>query len=156
MKKNILFKTSSGNNYFFNLKSQVSFLLHPILNYLLELDNKGIDLNIWFANIDENCIKNDYIGLVSKEDIKYYLSKYEFMKVNGQLDEFNLEEIIEFKLNENQIKSYIANSLDVAFEVTEKCNLNCTYCVYGQIYEGYEVRENKNLSFEKAKNLLDF
>ena len=70
MKSNILYKTNSGNNYFFNQKNQCSFLLHPILIYLLGLDNKNVDLIKWFNNNKGNSIKITDVGYVSKNDIK--------------------------------------------------------------------------------------
>lgn len=44
----------------------------------------------------------------------------------------------------------------LVFEVTDACNLNCKYCGYSDLYQGYDRREDKYLSFEKAKSLLDY
>lgn len=43
------------------------------------------------------------------------------------------------------------------FEVTEKCNLTCKYCGLSErLYQKYDVREYRDLSFEKARLLIDY
>jgi uncharacterized protein len=44
----------------------------------------------------------------------------------------------------------------VLFEVTQKCNLKCKYCGYGELYSDYDPRVNLNLSFRKAKAFIDY
>ena len=48
----------------------------------------------------------------------------------------------------------LANTPQVTFEITEACNLNCTYCGYGKYYSDYDIREGKKLSSDKAILLL--
>ena len=38
--------------------------------------------------------------------------------------------------------------MEYVIHLTEKCNLNCTYC--------YEKKRNKDISFEDIKNLIDY
>lgn len=44
----------------------------------------------------------------------------------------------------------------LVFEVTDLCNLNCNYCGLSQLYEGYDIRNNKMLSLNQAKTLIDY
>ena len=55
-----------------------------------------------------------------------------------------------------KIKNYAANSKQILFEVTNLCNMSCLYCGYGGFYEGFDKRDGKNLSVQKAKNLVDY
>ncbi len=49
------------------------------------------------------------------------------------------------------------NTPDIVFELTESCNLNCTYCIYGEAYYSLNNhRRNSSLSMEIVKNVLDF
>ncbi len=42
-------------------------------------------------------------------------------------------------LTAGQIKSALANTPQITFEVTDACNLRCEYGTYGQLYAGYDV-----------------
>ena len=59
-------------------------------------------------------------------------------------------------LSANDIKYHLANTPQITFEITDACNLKCTYCGYGQFYSDYDTRENKRLPAEKAIILLDY
>jgi uncharacterized protein len=54
------------------------------------------------------------------------------------------------------IKEQIINLTQITFEVTDKCNLSCQYCAYGELYNDYDVRDNCNLKFDDAKTLIDY
>ena len=60
------------------------------------------------------------------------------------------------KIEENNIKRNLINLSQLVFEVTDVCNLNCRYCGYGELYEGYDLRGRGNLSLKKACNMLDY
>jgi predicted nucleic-acid-binding Zn-ribbon protein len=38
----------------------------------------------------------------------------------------------------------LANLSQLVFEVTDACNLKCKYCGYGEFYNDYDSRGNKN------------
>jgi uncharacterized protein len=59
-------------------------------------------------------------------------------------------------LSANDVKYHLANTPQITFEVTDACNLKCTYCGYGQFYSDYDARENKRLSPDKAIRLLNY
>lgn len=54
------------------------------------------------------------------------------------------------------IRRNLINLPQLVFEVTDACNLRCKYCGYSSLYEGYDKRENRKLSFAKAKCILDY
>ena len=60
------------------------------------------------------------------------------------------------RLNSSIKKEGLGNCCHIILEVTDACNLNCKYCGYGNYYDDYDKRRNKNLSFKKVKNLLNF
>lgn len=59
-------------------------------------------------------------------------------------------------LNKEVICNNIRNLTQVTFEVTDACNLQCKYCGYGELYEGYDTRECKTLPIEQAYSLLEY
>ena len=59
-------------------------------------------------------------------------------------------------ISAEQVKISLANTPQVTFEVTEKCNLTCEYCGYGELYCDYDIRENKDMDVDVAIKLLDY
>lgn len=52
------------------------------------------------------------------------------------------------------IKECFANTPQITFEITERCNLNCKYCGYGELYNNKSHKHNRNLSIDDAVCLL--
>lgn len=59
-------------------------------------------------------------------------------------------------LQAQNIERALANTPQITFEITDSCNLNCTYCAYGKFYSDYDKRENKRLPAKKAIMLLKY
>ena len=59
------------------------------------------------------------------------------------------------QLTAEMIQQQLENLKVLTFEVTDKCNLNCKYCTYGQVYQGHDERQGKNLDFSIARNMLN-
>ena len=59
-------------------------------------------------------------------------------------------------IGEKTVKDYLINLRQIVFEVTEKCNLNCTYCGLSDLYKKNIVRKNRDLPFIKAKLMIDY
>jgi uncharacterized protein len=54
------------------------------------------------------------------------------------------------------IEEMIYNLNQVVFEVTDKCNLRCKYCAYGEMYYDYDKRIGNNIPFVFIKNIMDY
>jgi uncharacterized protein len=54
------------------------------------------------------------------------------------------------------IISELRNLRQVVFEVTEKCNLNCKYCGYGELYNNYDNRKQQHLQIDKGVRIIDY
>lgn len=59
-------------------------------------------------------------------------------------------------ISSESIRSLLANTKQLTFEVTDACNLNCKYCGYGELYSDYDDRKNNMLGTERAIQLLDY
>jgi uncharacterized protein len=78
------------------------------------------------------------------------------LKQHGWFGKFITPGFLATRITESQVNRQIVSIRQILFEVTDSCNLNCTYCGYGDLYGDYDKRGNKNLSFSTAKRLLDF
>lgn len=94
------------------------------------------------------------IGNKNEEVDNYYYNKLEYLNSHNQLD--GVSDISFSSLTPEDVELQLANTPQVVFEVTDACNLKCTYCAYGEMYDGYDARENKELPIEKAIKLIDY
>lgn len=63
---------------------------------------------------------------------------------------------IAMELTGINIKEYLANTPQITFEVTEKCNLSCVYCGYGKLYLNKGERHDRSLTIKKALLFLEY
>lgn len=126
-----VFSLNDGNVYMQDIKNNLLLYLPPELHKCLNKENE-----------------------LTNED-NYYLRKYLFLKENLSSD-YSMMKNYSGKLSSALIKKNVVNTNQITFEVTDACNLNCTYCSYGSMYSGYDKRENKYLSWNVAKSLLDY
>ncbi len=60
------------------------------------------------------------------------------------------------ELNKESILQELVNLRQLVFEVTDDCNLACTYCGYGDLYGGYDARRASYMDFSDVKRLMDY
>jgi len=88
-------------------------------------------------------------------DIEYYEKKKIFLEKSNLLS----SKKISFRdIDRKEIEKSIYDTKRVIFEVTEKCNLNCVYCTFGELYNKNEkrIKEKRNLKKEDAIKLLEY
>lgn len=54
------------------------------------------------------------------------------------------------------IEDAIFNTHQIIFEVTDRCNLKCRYCGYGELYSNYDERLGEDMSFDTFKTLYNY
>lgn len=124
--------------------------------YLLKLAQKGVELEKWVEDLPDEGIEIEGHGTSNKEEIRYYYQKHLFFSKKNFFSEVNQEKKFNGMITGEQVHYLLSNVSQVVFEVTDACNLKCKYCGYGEYYENYDKRENKNLSIDKGKTLLDY
>lgn len=134
LKSNVIFESSNGNYYLQSNLNNSCVYLHPGL--------------LKAMNFDKNESEKSHQDL-------YYKKKCEFLKRFYPPDESYSKKMI-FKIDEQIVKRNLINIYQIVFEITDKCNLNCSYCGYGELYSGYDNRIDKNLSWDMAKQILDY
>lgn len=56
-------------------------------------------------------------------------------------------------LNGNNIAEYLANTPQITFEITERCNLSCVYCGYGKLYSNKDMRTRSHTDGFRKNNV---
>mgnify|MGYP000848840763 CR=1 FL=1 len=139
MRNPVFFKSNGGNQYFFETNKKLLHYCSDSLKEIIETNGKEF--------IQKNFNNSQ------KENYDFEL--YNNMKAQGyfiQQKRVNNDVLI----TRNHILDAISNINQLTFETTEKCNLNCKYCSYGNLYNDYSKRTNKDMSFDSAKVIIDY
>jgi len=147
----------NGNQYVYDLSGPRLLLCHPLLFHVVSLAKAGKDLAEWLSGLGPGPIDIPEVGRWPRSQIEYYCRKYQLLQENGYFREIDNEHRLGAELQARDVERYLANTKQVTFEVTERCNLNCEYCVYGKFYTaGKDRLKGRNLDFAVAKTALDY
>lgn len=151
----VLAQSVAGNNYLLsNLVKEILFI-HPVLRFIIEKQNQGLDIPSWLDSINDPIeIRTDL--KVGKEDIHYYYKYMQFLKASGYFGTIEKRNLKEKVLTPDMVENAFSGSGRIAFEVTEDCNLECSYCGLGELYYQDTPRTGKHLSFDTAKAVIDY
>lgn len=148
METTTLFCTSNKNNYLYDYLTQQIINIHPVMELIHSLNG---------------CVENSYFEIImkqypdlSEEDILFYIDKYYFLKKSGFWNKYTSEDSLSARLSSQMVENQIYNLNHVLFQVTSDCNLQCKYCCYGEFYKDSSSEVGKELSFEQAKNVIDY
>lgn len=146
---NLIIKTT--NTYLYSFKNKKIKIIHPILGKLIE--NNLINItNADFENIKEKC----KLAELTYHDFEYYINKLNILKREGYFEELDIEQILNQRITPELLEYNLANCNMVTFETTERCNLKCKYCGYGEFYNNYNKRSNKDIPINYAITTLNF
>ena len=127
MIESLFFKTENNNSYLYHDPLMLSLMVHPDLEKAYSKSE----------NVDP-----------------YYLKKCDYLRKHKF---FTKRKKVDFgTLDESTLIENITNTQQIVFETTDFCNLNCTYCSFGEVYEGFDVRNYKNINTDKAIKLLKY
>ena len=128
MIQSLIHTTDNNNSYIYDDQRRLSMLIHPELAKVHEKKMENIDT--------------------------YYLEKYTYLQ---KYNFFTRSKLIDFEeINESMVRDSIIQCSKVVFEVTDSCNLNCTYCGYGELYEVLDMRNSSNMKIRYAKKILKY
>jgi uncharacterized protein len=147
--KNINFPiySPSGNNYFLCGEKKHLLTLHPLCVYFYEICKKGYSVKREYLTLKDHEIIINNVKY-SPIELKYYYKKFIFLKRNKYFEEIQGYDKIHTCISAASIFESMANSNQILFEVTEKCNLKCYYCAYGELYNSNPMRKFENIDFE--------
>ncbi|MDR0575040.1 MAG: radical SAM peptide maturase [Tannerella sp.] len=127
MIQTFLYKSENGNLYIYDNQQRLSLLIHPEFEKVYEKS----------TNADP-----------------YYMKKYTYLRDNGFFVKSKLPDFM--PLEESMVKGNIIDTQQIVFETTDSCNLNCTYCALGKLYEGYDEKNGKKINTHYAINLIKY
>lgn len=153
---NMRVNSEKGNNYLIASAIPQLLLLHPISHYLLELPGKGINLEDWLNQLKEGDIEIEPGLKTNKQELKYYYNYLLFLEKNNYFKEIKTIEMTAARYNAKSVEYELANTIQIVFECTSTCGLQCKYCGYGDLYSINETRQTKKLDIAIAKKFFDY
>ena len=96
--------------------------IHPLIGYYYLADHNLYQV----FSFDSNNYSN--------EEQTYYWKKYQFYKTHKVFDQVDKDNMLIADINAEMVKSSVENTEQIAIELIQDCNLNCTYCIYGELY----------------------
>lgn len=139
---NLTVKTSHGHTYYLAEAWMQLFLLHPLLAFVKEA--------IEVRHIPEDALLEEtgdpfYQEGVryTKDELRYYIRKYHFLKAGGVFDTFPRAELLKEKITAADVDYALRYLKQVDIELTQFCNLKCKYCFYGELYQPAETRNHR-------------
>ena len=103
--------------------------------------------SIFFQTTNGNVLYEKLTNTIhsgEKEDLKVLQDKVELVKYNPQFESETLQE-----KRDETLEGLVLN-------VTESCNLNCSYCIFSGNYMGEHKHNPSKMDFETAKKGVDF
>jgi uncharacterized protein len=154
----LLIKSEKNNIYYFCQQYKQILLINPVLAFIIEMNFKGkkiINTNQIIFEA-QKALPCDEYQIILNSDISYYIDLFNILNKKGYFAK-EIEKDPEIRqYPPRMIEHFIANTEMISFEVTDKCNLSCFYCGYGEFYKGYDKRIGKNIDLVSAKALIDF
>jgi uncharacterized protein len=132
----MIINSKNKNSYYYDLPSRKMMLLHPELARVV--------------NEKTPCTAPEKPG----DD--YYTRKAAFLKEHGLLNPDCCRPIDFREITAPGIRDALANTPQVTFELTDRCNMQCKYCGYGSLYSAFDRRDYSNMPFQTAKAVIDY
>lgn len=148
MKSTIIFKSTKGNLYLYDFQKKEIKPCHPVIYLCSILDNNDSSETL------NRKVKDKCSAEYADEEIEYYCRKYVLYRNMGYFSSLIKEEFVKYKTKD--LVESIGNVNNIVFEVTDACNLNCKYCAYGSLYNDYDQRTNKKISFETIQGIFEY
>jgi len=127
MIQSIIHTTKNKNLYLYDDHHRLSMLVHPEFEKAFE---KSTDAD------------------------QYYVKKYAYLRDYRFFTKTKHPNFI--TLEESMIKESIIQTNQIVFETTDNCNLKCSYCAFGEYYEGFDARNFKKINTRNAITLLNY
>jgi uncharacterized protein len=135
MKSSFLVESKKKNIYLVNIDKKSILLIHPLIYSFLQKSN--------LASYDSN-------------DVDYYNRKLRYLKKHKLISETLNITLKPLAITAEKVEECIANTNQIVFETTERCNLKCKYCFYEELYDTREIKAQNHLTSNKMRKLIDY
>lgn len=136
MQSTFFIKSQRANTYLVNIQKKSILLVHPLI-----------------AAIHYGYTQS--LSSVSYADCNYYTRKLAYYRKHNLISESLELTSKPLEITPGIVEESIANTGQIVFETTERCNLRCKYCFYEDFYDTRTDRVSSHLPTEKAHKIID-
>ncbi|MCP5049611.1 MAG: radical SAM peptide maturase [bacterium] len=157
-----IFKTTNNNHYLYQSRENKVLFLHPLIHFFSGMEDRGLSAGEWIDKLDHpdnnegSSISIKDLGVFTIKEIRYYFKKYNLLKEKNVFSHIKDKPPLQRRLTPQDIENLVTRCKEVIFEVTKTCNLDCRYCIQGDLYQIHEKDQRTNIHRDKAKRLLDY
>ncbi|MDR2409133.1 MAG: radical SAM protein [Bacteroidales bacterium] len=147
------FQSKSGKNYVWDSRSneiiQISEILYDILDSENEVDFKN--------TVKKFTTKHSETSIQTAVSALYHLKQRGFLCDQNILKETPKIKGVLLKGKEYLFEDFLnTHSRMLTLELTQRCNLNCIYCVYGNFYPRFRNHSEKTMTWDIATRAIKF
>lgn len=136
--KAVAFQDKYGNGYLYSFYRKRLLPLDPLL------------YNIVHAYLYLN--KNEFDEIYKCDIVTK--KRFDFLKSYLFLEEKQI--LMDANISVDDILHNLEKLPVLIFELTEKCNLRCKYCIYGEMYVVNSKHNDNDMTFDLAKSVIDY
>ncbi|MEW5804554.1 MAG: radical SAM peptide maturase [bacterium] len=153
----IAFKTKNKSTYFFDINKNSLVLCHPILFEIVRMGSRMAKSGEILSGPSwTDSLSQGEFGSVPRDILAFYVEKYRLLQKNGYFREVDKSSKT-YRISAYTVRDSLANTHQIVFEVTGRCNLCCEYCGYGDLYSQVDKkRSTRNLDTKSAMRLIDY
>lgn len=140
----VVFVDKSGNHYLYSYSKKRLIYISEILYEIA----KGYIVNKYLIPVEL------LLSKYSEEAVRKSIDKFHTLNNKGYFENIENKFVTSMTSNELPVSLYKINN--IAFELTQKCNMRCVYCFYGDLYKHSEHTDrDKELNVEIAYIMID-
>jgi len=140
------------------LKTKDNFYIYDVnTNNILKTDLITWSIIDDYPRRSQIAVENKWKSYFEKKSIILAISNLDKIKKEENLFSSLRPKTIRHNLSKKEIIYNLDNNINqLTLEITEKCNLRCTYCIYSGKFRYKRVHSDKSMSFDIAKRAIDF
>lgn len=140
----VVFIDKSDNHYLYSYSKKRLIYINEILYEVV----KNYLVNKCFTPIDS------LLSRYNEKAVRKNIEKFHILENKGYFED--IENKFVTSVTSDELQMSLFNTNNVAFELTQKCNMRCVYCFYGDLYKHSEhTNRDKELDVEIAYIMID-
>ncbi len=125
-------------------------------NDLLKIDEPVYGILDDALKSDSDTINKKYQGNLSREELTSAIRFIHRAKERGFFQPFRRKDFFNYYDDGSIIKAISGNMRHLVLNITDQCNLRCTYCLYSGRYRGQRIHNDRWMTWDVARKSIDY